>query len=192
MSNVFTAGVAPGGLRSLEEIQILICYMLSSIGEAVPREMLPEIIAGNGMANFFDVGAAMDDLLKKGYISESGSGRLTVASGGRQISETLFRTLPFTLRERAVNLAIQLLSRARSRSQSNAAIEKTDDGFVVTCQLLDGEKPMLSVSMVTADALQAETVKKNFLQDPAVLYRATLAVLNGQYADEDGKLRILL
>ena len=192
MSNVFTAGVAPGGLRSLEEIQILICYMLCSIGEAVPREMLPEIIAGNGMANFFDVGAAMDDLLKKGYISESGSGRPTIASGGREISETLFRTLPFTLRERAVNLAIQLLSRARSRSQSNAEIEKTDDGFVVTCQLLDGEKPMLSVSMVTADALQAETVKKNFLQDPAVLYRATLAVLNGQYADEDGKLRILL
>ena len=124
-------------------------------------------------------------------VSESGSGRLSVASGGREISETLFRTLPFTLRERAVNLAIQLLSRARSRSQSNAEIEKTDDGFVVTCQLLDGEKPMLSVSMVTADALQAETVKKNFLQDPAVLYRATLAVLNGQYADEDGKLRIL-
>ena len=192
MSNVFTAGVAPGGLRSLEEIQILICYMLCSIKEPVPREMLPEIIAGNGMANFFDVGAAMDDLLKKGHIAESGSGMLTAAAGGREISETLFRSLPFTLRERSVNLAIQLLSRARCRSQSSADIEKTDEGFEVTCQLLDGGKPMLSVSVTTADALQAEAVKKSFLQDPAVLYRSTLAVLNGQYKDEDGKLRILL
>ena len=63
---------------------------------------------------------------------------------------------------------------------------------MVTCRLLDGGKPMLSVSVTTADALQAEAVKKNFLQDPAVLYRSTLAVLNGQYKDEDGKLRILL
>ena len=63
---------------------------------------------------------------------------------------------------------------------------------MVTCQLLDGGKPMLSVSVTTADALQAEAVKKSFLQDPAVLYRSTLAVLNGQYKDEDGKLRILL
>ena len=192
MADAFTAGVEPGGLRSLEEIKILICYMLGSIGEPVPRELIPEIIAGNGMANFFDIAASLDDLIQRGHVAESGSGLLTVAATGKEIADTLFRTLPFTLRERSVKAALQLLARGRSQKDTAVSIEPCDHGYTVTCSLRDGDEVILSVSVNTADTLQANTVKENFLQDPALLYRTTLAVLNGQFRQEEQTLRILL
>lgn len=192
MAEAFTAGVDPGGLRSLEEIRILICYMLSSIGEPVPRERIPEIIAGNGMANFFDIAASLDDLIKREHIAESGSGLLTVTATGKEIADTLFRSLPFTLRERSVKAALQLLARGRSQKDTTVSIEPCGHGYTVTCNVQDGDGVILSVSVNTADTLQANTVKENFLQDPALLYRTTLAVLNGQFRQEEQTLRILL
>lgn len=192
MAEAFTAGVEPGGLRSMEEIKILICYMLGSIGEPVPRELIPEIIAGNGMANFFDIAASLDDLIRREHVAESASGLLTVTATGKEIADTLFRSLPFTLRERSVKAALQLLARGRSQKDTAVSIEPCAHGYTVTCRVQDGDEVILSVSVNTADTLQANTVKENFLQDPALLYRTTLAVLNGQFRQEEQALRILM
>ncbi len=192
MSSAFSAGVEPGGLRSAEEIKLLICYLLNSIGEPVPRQQLLEIIYGNGMANFFDTGAAADDLIQKGHIHESADGTLRISDSGQEIAQTLARTLPFTLRERSVQAALQLLSRMRAKKDSAVTIEKTEKGFTVTCRLLEGDHDLLSVSLNAPDSLQAAAIKENFLNDPALLYRTTLAVLNQQIEQDEKSLRILL
>ena len=51
MADAFTAGVEPGGLTNLQEIRILLCYMLHTVGQPVPRDAVTEIIIGGGMAN---------------------------------------------------------------------------------------------------------------------------------------------
>lgn len=192
MANAFTAGVEPGGLRSMEEIKTLVCYLLNSIKEPVPREMIPEIIAGNGMANFFDTGAAIDDLVKRGHIAESAGGKLEITPTGSEIAEVLAISLPFVLRERSVKLALQLLTRMRRQRDAHVEISETAQGHMVTMQLKDGERTMMEVTVAAADSMQASTIKRNFLDDPSILYRSCLAVLNGQI-DEDGRgLRILL
>lgn len=192
MASAFSAGVEPGGLRSAEEIKLLICYLLNSLRDPVPRQQLLEIIYGNGMANFFDTGAAADELIRQGHIHETGDGMLRVAESGREIAETLSRNLPFTLRERSVQTALQLLARIRTEKDSSVTVEQQSDGFMVTCCLKEGEKNLLSLSLSTTDALQAAAVKENFLNDPTLLYRATLAVLNGQIEKEENTLRVLL
>lgn len=59
-----SAGVEPGGLYSPQQIKILICYMLDGAGEPMPRQAVLDIIAGGGMANFFETGAAIDELVR--------------------------------------------------------------------------------------------------------------------------------
>ncbi|MBQ6705956.1 MAG: DUF4364 family protein [Clostridia bacterium] len=192
MPSAFSAGVEPGGLRSAEEIKLLICYLLNSLNEPVPRKQLLEIIYGNGMANFFDTGAAADDLIQKGHVHESSDGTLRIADSGKEIAETLARTLPFTLRERSVQIALQLLSRIRANKDSVVTVEQTKKGYKITCRLREGDEDLLTVSVNTPDSLQATAIKENFLNDPALLYRSTLAVLNQQIEQDENTLRILL
>ena len=176
----------------MEEIKTLVCYLLNSVKEAVPREMIPEIIAGNGMANFFDTGAAIDDLIKRGHISESAGGLLSITATGSEIAEVLAISLPYVLKERSVKTALQLLTRIRRQRDAHVQINECENGYAVSLQLKDGERTMMEVTVFAADSLQASTIKQNFLDNPTILYRTCLGVLNGQI-DEDGRgLRILI
>jgi len=189
----FSAGVDFGGLRSMEDIKILVCYLLYSVKEPVPRSMILEIISGNGMANFFDTGVALDDLIKREHVAESGSGMLTITDTGKEIAVVLATGVPFVLRERSVKIALQLLSRMHRRKNANVEIEKTETGYNVTLELTEDGGSMLKVTVATVDSLQANAIKENFLEDPTLLYRSTLAVLNGQTEeDQKGGLRVLI
>ena len=53
--DVFTGGIEPGGLRSKDEIRILICYLLSSVSVPLSREDILSIMQENGFANYFEV-----------------------------------------------------------------------------------------------------------------------------------------
>ena len=108
--DAFSAGVEPGGLHSHHEIKILICYMLSSVREPLPRTTVLDILSGGGMANFFDASAAIDDLLKRHNLCETDDDLLTVTETGRHAATTLADMIPFTLRERSVDAALRLLA----------------------------------------------------------------------------------
>ncbi len=193
MGATFSAGVDYGGLRSLEEIKLLVCYLLYTVKEPVPRPMILEIISGNGMANFFDTGMAMDKLVDQGHIAESGSGMLTITDTGTEIAQVLSSSLPFVLREKSVKIALMLLSRMRKQKDANVEIEKTETGYTVTLELTEGGSTMMKVTVATVDSLQANAIRENFLEDPALLYRSTVAVLNGQTElDANGKLIVLI
>ncbi len=107
--DAFSAGVEPGGLYSSKDIRILICYMLAGAGEPMPRQAVLDIIAGNGMANFFEASAAIDDLIRLKNLEEIPEGRLTVTQAGAEAAATLSRSIPYTLRDRSVKASLQLL-----------------------------------------------------------------------------------
>ncbi len=180
MSSSFSAGVEPGGLYSPEEIKILICYLLMGVGEPLPRQMVVEIIAGNGMANFFETSAAIDELLHQGHLAEPQPDQLQLSETGKQVAVSLSTRIPYTLRDRSVKSALQMLTRIRRERENRVTMEKLEEGgCLVRCAMLDDEKPLMEISLRVADHLQAELIRENFLNDPTLLYRSTLAILTG-------------
>ena len=180
MADTFAAGVEPGGLKTAQEIKILLCYMLSTVNCPMMRDDLTDIIVGAGMANYFDTEDAIEELLRLQHLIE-GDGRLVATTAtGKQIGETLYMRVPYTLRERSVKAALQLLKR-RDIEQDNAVdIRKLDEhGYEVTCTVMDQDTPLLAVTLRVADRGQAEQIKEQFLTDPSLLYKSTLAVLTG-------------
>ena len=75
-------------MYNTNEIKILICYMLAGAGEPMPRQTVLDIIYGNGMANLFEAGAAIDELIRYDNIIESEDGSLSLTETGRQIADT--------------------------------------------------------------------------------------------------------
>lgn len=191
-SDVFFAGVEPGGLYTAQEIKILICYMLDGVGEPLPLQTVTDVLAGRGMANFFEVSAAVDELLRRGQIIEDDEGRLSLTDAGRQTASTLATMVPLTLRERSVQAALQLLTRQRRERENTVEIHRLDRGYQVTCTMQDGSQPLLSLSLAVGDDLQAGLVKERFLEDPTLLYRSLIAVLTGDVREEKGGQEIVL
>ena len=178
IQDAFSAGVEPGGLYTSQEIKILICYMLLGVGEPMERQMVTELIAGNGMANFFETAAAVDELARQGHLTEE-EGRISLTETGRQVGDTLAGMIPYTLRERSVKAALQLLTRIRREQENTVELEKLDHGYRVTCTIQDSASPLMSVSLRVADDMQAGLIRENFLDAPTLLYRSLLAILTG-------------
>ena len=180
--DAFSAGVEPGGLYSSQEIKILICYMLAGVDEPLPRQSVLEIIAAGGMANFFEAGAAIDELIRLHNLTEGEDGRLYLTEDGRQAASTLSGMIPFTLRERSVQAALKLLTRMRREKENRVTVKKLEHGRLVTCEIQDAGQPLLSFSLRVADDLQAGLIRERSLEDPTLIYSSLIALLTGDAA----------
>ena len=180
MADAFMAGVEPGGLTNVQEIRILLCYMLNSVAAPIPRDALTDIITAGGMANYFDTEDAIEDLIRLQHLVQSEDKLVATTVTGNQIGESLGVRIPYTLRERSVKAALQLLKRREVERDNKVDIRKLEEGgYEITCTVMDGERALLSVTLRVSDHWQAEQIKEQFLTDPALLYRSNLAVLTG-------------
>ena len=69
-NDALAAGVSRiGGLFGTADIRILICYIISSIGEPVPGRLLADILHYEGISNCFEVNDSIAALLKNGQLS---------------------------------------------------------------------------------------------------------------------------
>ena len=178
--DAFTDGVIPGGLLNSREIRILICYMLSSVDEPMPRKTVVDIIFSQGMANYFETEAAIEELVKLGNITETEDDLLIITEAGRSAAETLTTHIPFTLRERSVESAVRLLTRRRRERENNVEITPIENGVMITCSIDRTEHPMMSFSLRVADNEQAELIKDRFLNDPVTVYRLMIGLFTGE------------
>lgn len=189
-TNGFSAGVEPGGLYRKEDIQLLLCYVLSSVDEPMPRTTLMDIVVGNGMANFFETTEALEGLLNVGSVTQDTDDELLViAETGRVAVETLRDRLPRTLRERSVKLAVQAIARRRSERESDVTVTDLPHGCSISCAIRDVDAPLMALSLKVADHAQADWIRDRFLDDPGLLYRSVLSILTGraEVRQEDGK-----
>ena len=180
MADAFMAGVEPGGLTNSQEIRILLCYMLDTVGKPIHRDALTDIIIGGGMANYFDTDEAIEDLIRLQHLAESEDRLLATTVTGAQIGQSLGVRVPYTLRERSVKAALQLLRRREIERDNKVDVRHLEEGgYAVTCSVQDRGQDLLSVTLRVTDPWQAEQIKEQFLADPALLYRSNLAVLTG-------------
>jgi hypothetical protein len=179
--DAFDAGIELGGLRSRDDIRLLICYLLKSIDAPMTRQMLNDSMQEDGLANFFEVGQAIEELLKTGNITTDiidDEEVLIVTQRGREAAELLQTSLPRTVREKAVNSAIRLTTRAKVERENKMEVKKEDDGgYTITFTLFDRDTELMKLSIYVVDSLQLETVKQNFINDPVKVYSSIITSL---------------
>lgn len=176
--DAFSAGVEPGGLLSSQQIKLLVCYLLAGVEQPLPRKTVLDVVVGQGMANFFETDSVIDDLVRLEHIEEA-DGVLRLLPTGHRVAATLEGLLPYTLRQRSVSAALDLLARLRREQHNHVTMQPLARGVAVTCTIDDGDSPLLELTLRVADDLQAGLIRDRFLDDPERLYRQVLAVLGG-------------
>ena len=174
---IFSAGVEPGGLRSKQDIKVLICYMLDKIGDMRKQDIL-SALQEKGLTNYFEAGEAFSELVYGNNIkANNNTGKYCLEESGKLISDQLNRTLPLSVRERALNSGINTLKRVKNEEENKVKIEKNNFGYSVICSISGGEFDLFQFNLYVPDIEQAEKVKENFRKDPEGLYHTVLSVL---------------
>lgn len=182
ISDAMNAGVNPGGLQSRTEIRVLICYILYNLKEPIELERLKERLHFEGIANYFELAFAIADLEENGNIKvefEENGAKFYVASGySKDIVEALGNTVPFTIRERSLEIAERIISRRRNERTNKVNIEKIENAVYVTCTVMERDAELISVKLMVPDEESALIIRENFLNDPMqVLLNATNGLL---------------
>lgn len=184
--DAFTGGVEPGGLWNKNDIRILLCYVLASVGAPLSRESIGEIIQGKALANYFEVGDALDSLVKQGNAAVDEAGLFSVTDSGREIAANLDATLPLSVRDKALEAALRLTAEQKARRENQVELLKAENGYQVCCHVSGGETELMTISLYVPDKAQAELVERNFYRDPEGVYRLLLAALTGDKAYAEG------
>ena len=179
--DAFDAGIELGGLRNRDDIRLLVCYLLKSVDSPMTRQMLNEAMQEDGLANYFEVGQAIEELLKTGNITADILGDdevISVTEKGREAAEMLQTSLPKTVREKAVNSAIRLITKARVERENQIEVKKEENGgYTITFTLFDKKTQFMKLSVYVCDSLQLEQVKQNFINDPVKVYSTIITSL---------------
>ena len=193
--DTFDEGIALGGLRSKHEIKVLICYLFHSVRDAMSEELVTEAIREYELANFFEVKAAFDELVRGKNLAPAditdGEQTYRLTENGKMVAEQLESALAYSVKEKALRCALELLAAKKTLRENTVDIEKTEDGFRVTCRILGGETDLFSFSLYAPDEEQAELMNKSFLSYPTTVYKTMLALMTRNRANIDEALEDL-
>ena len=91
----------------------------------ISGQLIQELFHYEGLANYFEVGQAIQDLTEQGNIrpADGDADAYEITDAGCAIVETLQRDLPVTVREKAVKSAIKLLTRLRRERENKVEIK---------------------------------------------------------------------
>lgn len=188
--DAFSAGVEPGGLRTKNEIRILICYLLASVCDPLSKSDILNLIQDNGLANYFEVTNALSELAEHGNVIFSGENDelCTASDTAKMIAKQLDTALPPVVRDKAVAAAIHLLAKAKRERENKVEIIKAERGYDVSCHISGGDMDLMRFTLHVPDMYQAQMVKAQFHKAPETVYRMLLALLTG---DNDMAAEIL-
>ena len=179
--DAFFEGVEPGGLRSKSEIRLLICYIICKIDSGITKNQLTEILCRKSLANYFEISQALSEVIRNGNIrsdfDENGEEILSPTELGKANTAQLEDDLPYTVKETALNAAVEMMTRFKRERENNIEIVPHGNGYDVTVSVMDGDDRLLSVTLFVADSEQAQAVKEKFLRDPVKFYSTVVALL---------------
>lgn len=178
--DAFSAGVNLGGLRSKNDIKLLICYMLASVNQALAKDEIVSVLQENGLANYFEINDAFSDLIGNNNISKNRDNpdKYVVTESGKLIVNQLDTALPISIREKTLAATINLLAKVKRENENVVTIKKEENGCYVSCNVSGGDNVnLLTINLFVPDTKQAELVKQNFQEDPNLIYTCMLALL---------------
>jgi len=170
-------GVGVGGMSDKYEIKILICYLLRSVKTPLSFEELAMVFQEEGSVNYFSFCEAFKELTASGHLLSEDESHYMLGPLGIETAVRLARSLPQSLRDNVVRIAMKLLAQLKRERENHVEILPTDGGFRVCCSSHDGDFELMRLELYAPDELQAQRMKSRFLQNPAGIYQNIIGLL---------------
>ena len=167
-ADAFTAGVKPGGLTSVTQIRILLCYLIKSAGP-VSREILQNALLEEQLVNYFEMSSSLEDIKSHQLVEGDDSG-YTITSKGETVADNLAYDLPRSVRECAIRAVLRMQTWARMEAEHQVEITPAEHGYNVHCHIQEQGQDVFSMTLAMPDLLTSEQVKKGFIRNGSAIY----------------------
>lgn len=167
------------GLRSTEQIRIIICYILADMNSPMSRSSIQSALYDNGIANYFEISQAIDNLIEVGAldVTEAEEKILSVNEKGKKIAKELEDELSVYIKNKAVKVARLTHLLEKRRQDNDFTVTKINEKrYRVDITMRAGmEKDsdadeLMRLSLFVTDSLQAESMRQSFFNNPVTLY----------------------
>ena len=173
--NLFTEGVRPGSVTTPEEVHMLICYIFREAGQPVTLDQANEVLQRQSLVNYFEFAEAAERLIRMGHLRPAENGRYTLSPEGEKLADTFRQKLPAAVRERAQRALDDVLTLLRRQQENKVRVKKVGDGYEITLTITDIGSDLMSLTLFLPTEKECEQVRRRFLNDPALLYKGTMA-----------------
>jgi len=174
--NLFDANVEHVGFLSPSDIKLLVCYILKSIGKPIEKDIVISSITTHELANYYTVCEAITSLISLGNIEEY-ENLLSITAKGSEAAGQLEISLPYSVREKVIYATMDTLLNIKSKNENNVKVEKTDNGYLVSTTINDGDIKLFSLCVYAPDSMQADFIKEKFLRNIKNIYMANIEML---------------
>ncbi len=172
-----------GGLVSKENIKLLICYIINNINRPLPRDEFCSEMHAEGIANYFELAEAFNDLSTKELIFEDADaiGEYVLTATGYNTINQLKENIPLPIRERAFYSTIKMLRRMKYREQTKVTAEALGGGeYLLSCSIMEGNKEMVTVRINMPDFETAQKAKNIFWDSPEKVHAGIIRLLTNK------------
>ena len=180
--DAFPVDETTGGLRSTEKIRIIICYILMNTSARLTREDMLATLYDNGIANYFEISQAIDNLLDVGAVTIQDSA-LILDEKGEKIARELEDELSVYIKNKAIRAARLTAVYEKRKRENDVSITKLSNrNYRLDITMHSGleaenDDRMLDISVYVTDKIQAEGMKNTFLNNPVKLYEKIIEAL---------------
>ena len=169
----------PGSVTTPEEVHMLICYIFREAKQPVTLDQVNEVLQRQALVNYFEFAEAAERLIRMGHLQPQENDRYVLSDEGAVLADTFRQKLPPAVRERAQKALDDVLTLLRRQQENKVRVKKVGDGYQITLTITDIGSDLMSLSLFLPTEKECEQVRRRFLNDPALLYKGTMALLTG-------------
>ena len=169
-----------GFIRDELDLKLLVLYIMSHAAGPITFLQLLELALCDAGVDYFSLTQAVDHMVETGQLQKDGK-RYSITEKGRRNSEICQSSLPYSVRMHCDENLVKVNEVLRREAQVQSQQYDNEDG-TCTLRLLfnDAGGPLLDLSLLVPDRIQAAAMAGRFRQDPAKLYHAVIALLSEQ------------
>ncbi|MCD7775525.1 MAG: DUF4364 family protein [Clostridiales bacterium] len=195
--DAFPVDDTKNGIRSTEKIKIIICYIMSAVQTPLSRSTIQSILYDNGIANYFEISQAVDDLLAVNALEPKKSENsdeeelYSLNENGERIARELENELSVYIKNKAVKAANLTLLYEKRQRENDISVEKLGDKrYRLNITMHSGlnsevnNDELLKLELFVTDELRANSMKRCFINNPVKLYEKITEALT-----EDAEFR---
>lgn len=161
-------------IEDIDEISILICYLIYALGCPLTTNQIIEITSLEEAVGYFNLMQAIDKssdrLFEEIVIDEKKAFRNTVI--GIKTARELGDTLPLSIREKMYKEAVRVYTRDTMKKNgtflSTSSVKNPDNTVTLSITVMDTDtaKQRYSLSVETENSEQAETIQSRLKKNP--------------------------
>ncbi len=171
-------------LKDKNDIKIFILYLLRNIDYPLDFVNINDIVVQDGVVGHFDFIECFSELLETGNVAEikkDGEDYYVITNQGKHVADNLDSRLINMLKEKSLKSALRLLSFKKKNAKIKVEYEPMSGNRILArCIISERDENILDVKLILESVNQLERIKRNFYDNPEVVYKGILAVLTGE------------